>query len=112
MDKDPKVIPLPLIRERATEIVREISKTDRWSVHIQYPPNGEWRRVVNRRQIELCLKEGYILQKHARLDEHGNWRFSIGRVCGGLNVEIGVALERTELPRLFVISIKGDHIKI
>jgi hypothetical protein len=105
------VVPLPLSRARATEIVKEIAKTDRWSINIPYSPKQIWRQLVNRRQVELCLLEGWILEDHARLDEHDNWRFSIARVCAGLNVVIEVALQRSPvLPRLYVIAIKGDQI--
>ena len=79
--KSGNVVPLPLLRARATDIVREIAKTARWSINIPYSPAAGWRQLVNRRQVELCLLEGYILQDHAKLDEHGNWRFQIARVC-------------------------------
>ena len=105
------VVPLPLTRARATDIVRQIAKTARWSVIVPYTPAQPWRQLVNRRQVALCLLEGYVLEEHTSLDEHGNWRFHIGRVCAGLNVVIEVALENTPaLPRLFVIGIEGDQI--
>jgi hypothetical protein len=111
-EPDRDVIPLPLSRSRATEIVREIAKnSDRWSINVQYEPTQAWRMLVNRRQVELCLLEGYILDDRATLDAYDNWRFKIARVCGGLNVVIEVALQRTQvMPRLFVIAIKGDQI--
>jgi len=106
-----EVVPLPLTRSRATEIVKEIAKTDRWSINIKYEPTQTWRRLVNRRQVELCLLEGYILDERAALDEYGNWRFEIARVCAGLHVVIDVALQRAPvLPKLFVVGIKGDQI--
>jgi hypothetical protein len=110
--KDPAVIPLPLTRARATEIIREISRdSSRWAVTIEYPPGQHWRRTVNRRQVDLCLREGYVLDEHARLDEHDNWRLRVARVCAGLDVVIDVALERkSKAPRLYVVAIQGDHI--
>jgi hypothetical protein len=105
------VVPLPLTRSQLTEIVRGIAKTARWSINIKYEPSQEWRRLVNRRQVELCLLEGYVLDDRASLDPHDNWRFSIARVCAGLHVVIEVALQRAPaMPKLFVVGIKGDQI--
>jgi hypothetical protein len=110
--KNPKVTRLPLTRAQATEIVREISgDSTRWAVMVQYKNNADWHKVVNRRQIELCLREGYILVERASMDENNNWRFSIARVCGGLNVVIDVALEgNSKLPKLYVLKVNGDEI--
>lgn len=78
---------------------------------MHYETGQDWRKLVNRRQVELCLKEGYILETHGALDTYGNWTFRMARVCAGLDVVIGVALEPKPLrPRLYVVSIKGDHI--
>ncbi len=67
---------------------------------------------MNRRQIQFCLREGYVLEEFATLDEFGNWRFHMARVCSGLSIEIEVALEsQGSSPRLFVLKIRGDEIK-
>lgn len=103
----------PLSRVQATDIVRDIAKTSsRWSINVPYDQEQDWRRIVNRRQVELCLREGYILNDVARADEHGNYRFQIARVCAGLDVVIDVALQFSPplLPKIFVVGIKGDHI--
>jgi hypothetical protein len=110
-----KVIQMPLTRARVTEIVREIAKADppRWSIVIGYDANADWRKLVNSRQVLLCLEEGYVLDERARLDEHGNWEFEIARVCAGLNVVITCVLENgPSIPHLFVRKIKGDQIVI
>jgi hypothetical protein len=106
------VTPFPLTRARATEIVREIAKdSSRWSINVPYRDTQKWRGLVNRRQVEWCLLDGYVLQERAELDEHGNWRFNIARVCAGMNVVIEVALQNgPALPRLFVTGIQGDEI--
>lgn len=111
-DLDPKVILLPLTRERATELVRDIEKADRWISTVKYEDKEAWRTAVNRRQIGLCLREGYVLDDRATLDEHGYWRFQIAQVCSGLHVKLDVALERTPEPRLFVVHITGDVIPL
>ena len=109
--RDARIAVLPLTRSRATDIVREVARAGRWSINVQYRPTEEWRRLVNRRQIESCLLEGYVLDDKAELDDNDNWRFQIARVCGGLNVVVDVALQRSAaLPRLYVIAIKGDQI--
>jgi hypothetical protein len=110
--KKADVVRLPPTRERLTEFVREIGlDSTRWSIAVPYKSGQDWRKLVNRRQIELCLRDGYILDARATQDAHGNWAFRIARVCAGLDVVIDVVLEsREQLPRLFVISIQGDQI--
>ena len=108
-----KVIPMPPTKARLTEIVREIAKSQppRWSIVNRYEPTQDWRKVVNSRQVLLCLEEGYVLDERASLDSHDNWEFQIARVCAGLNVIITCVLERAPpIPRLFVREIKGDQI--
>ena len=112
-DKGKAVVPLPISRERASEIVRDISTdSKRWAILIDYKAGSQWRETVNRRQIEMCLCSGYILEDRATVDEHGNFRFRIARVCGGLHVVLNVALESQGiLPKLFVLAIDGDKIQ-
>lgn len=113
MNDTSNVARLPLTRTRATEIVREIVEdSQRWAITVTYAHNQNWRGRVNRRQIQFCLREGYVLEETASLDEFGNWRFHIARVCAGLNIEIEVALEsQGPKPRLFVLKIQGDEIR-
>lgn len=112
-ETESNVTPLPLTRARATELVREIERAGRWSIVIQKELAPGYKWLVNMRQIDLCLKEGWILDDHAKLDEKGNWRFDIGRVCAGVDVVITVAVERTASdPRLFVLAIRGDVIPL
>jgi hypothetical protein len=105
------VVPLPLSRERLTEIVREIATDDaRWFLVVK--PDGSkgvtWNWLVNRRQVQLCLKEGYVLDERAARDEHGFWRFRITGVFAGLHVTLDVALEsQGALPKLYVVTING-----
>jgi len=113
MTETSNVARLPLTRARATEIIREIAKdSQRWTITIAYSQNLNWRKLVNRRQIQFCLHEGYVLEETATLDEFGNWRFHIARVCAGLNIKIEVALEsQGRQPRLYVLEIQGDEIR-
>jgi len=107
-----KVTPLPPNKIRITAIIREIaSDSARWSINV---PAEDWqaiRHLVNKRQVERCLLDGFVIEDHAWLDEHDNWRCSVGRVCGGVFVGIEVAVRRSPaLPKLFVIAIKGEQI--
>jgi hypothetical protein len=110
---DDKVTRLPITREKATEIVREISEDSRrWAVLVVYEEHQEWRQLVNRRQIELRLKEGYILEPRSTVNEHGHHVFSIARVCAGLDVAIKVAVDiQGASSRLYVLGINGDRIE-
>ena len=112
MEQRPKVVQLPLTRAQATERMREIAKdSQRWSIVRSYAHTQEWRKLVNRRQVALCLEEGWILQDRINADQHGWWRFSVARVCAGLDVVIEVAMEDgVPNPRLVVVGISGDEI--
>jgi hypothetical protein len=105
---------MPLSRERLTDIIREIGKdSERWPVAISYEKWQLWRHIVNRRQIELCLLEGWILQDKVTPDENGYWCFQVTRVCSGFNVVIEVALEPDRANRkLIVTGISGDRIEV
>jgi len=113
MSDTSNIVRLPLTRARATEIVREIVEdSQRWAITVTYAHSQNWRERVNRRQIQFCLREGYVLEETATLDKFGNWRFHMARVCAGLNIEIEVALEsQGPKPRLFVLRIQGDEIR-
>lgn len=112
-EHDPhNVVQLPLTRERTTEIVREIARAERWSVNMDYDADQQYRRTLNRRQVDRCLREGYVLDDHAKLDSNGNWRTRIVQVCSGVHVTIDVAIEPGPVPRLFVVAIRGDVIEI
>jgi hypothetical protein len=109
----PKVSVLPLPRQRATERVREAVEAGRWSIpsHEGLAPGYKW--LVQHRQIELCLREGYILDDYAKLDEHGYWVFRIARVCAGVDVVIHVAMENVAVaPHVIVVKITGDVIEL
>lgn len=109
------VIPMPPTRTRLTDIVREIAKSQppRWSIVIGYDAKADWRKVVNSRQVLLCLEDGYVLDERATLNANGDWEFQIARVCAGLDVVITCVLEREPpVPRLFVRQIKGDQIVV
>jgi hypothetical protein len=109
-----RVQQIPPTRERLTDIVREIAAaSSRWSLNAAVPTTIDGRSIVNRRQVELCLREGYILDERASTDRHGNWKFEMARVCAGLDVTIDVVVESAPaLPCLYVIAIRGEQIQI
>ena len=115
MDKgEPKVVSMPMSRERVTDIIREIAKdSNRWPVVVPYEETDDWRKKVNRRQIGLCLREGYVLEDRVSADENGYWRFHVARVCSGLDVTIEIALEPDGPNRkAIIIGISGDRIEV
>ena len=70
MNHSSNITRIPLTRVRATEIVREIAKeSQRWMITMTYSQNQIWRELVNRRQIQLCLSEGYVLEHTADMDQ-------------------------------------------
>lgn len=109
-----KVVRLPLSRERITDLVREIVEAGRVVIAVDVTDGkSPFRLGITTRTVDLCLREGYVIDEHARADEFGNWRIQIGRVCAGLDVLIDVAVEDKMLaPRLFVTAIRGDVINL
>lgn len=112
-DPTPNVTVLPLTRERASDLVKEIVKAGRWSFPSHEQLAHGWKWLVTNGQVRQCLTDGYILDDRAKLDKYGNWTFRIGRVCAGMNVVITVAIEReTEAPNLYVTEITGNTIDL
>jgi hypothetical protein len=111
-DPESNVVTLPPSRERLTDIVKAIAaESNRWSINAVLPTDQGGRSMVNRRQVELCLKEGYVCDERASIDRHGNWQFEMARVCAGLDVRIDVVVESApSVPKLFVIAVRGDQI--
>lgn len=56
------IVPFPLPKGRALELIRKVA-LDTGRVVIPDPPTtwGEFRRVVNHRQVVLCLQDGEII---------------------------------------------------
>ncbi len=96
----------PLTAARALELIREAA--GRSDFLIPDPPDGgEWYRVMSRRQVELCLKEGDMVGE-PRVDEHGNVRCVLERFGAGLVVRVHVVLiKQHELWRIVVIEVEN-----
>ncbi len=86
--------PFPLTSEHALTLVRQAVECG--NVLMPDPPNGgEWYRVLTRRQVDLCLKEGDLVEE-PKVDEHGHIRCALERFGAGLVVRVRVSLMKHE----------------
>lgn len=89
------VTPFPLSSQRAVQLIREVaSDSGRYSIP-DPPAGGEWYRLVTRRQVELCLREGDVTGE-PQVDERGSVLVSLERFSAGSLVRIGVVVWKDE----------------
>lgn len=84
----------PITRERALALIREAVRCG--NVLIPDPPDGgEWYRLMSRRQVDLCLKEGDLIEE-PDIDGYGHVRCVLERFGAGLTVRVHIALMKRE----------------
>lgn len=85
------VAPFPMSADAALRIIREAA-ADSGCYTIPDPPvSGEWYRLVNRRQVEWCLREGGLMGRPV-IDEQGSLRATLERFSAGVVVRVDVVL--------------------
>lgn len=101
------VIPFPIPKERALDLLRETAQSSSRVVTPTPPPEwGDWRRLVNRREIILCLQRGELIGGPL-LDEYSNWRCVLRCFCSEGMMEITASLFQHEGEwRIFVSEAK------
>ena len=86
--------PFPITSEHTLAIIRQAVECG--NVLIPDPPNGgEWYNLMSRRQVDLCLKAGDLVEE-PRVDAHGHIRCVLERFGAGLAVRVHVALMKHE----------------
>lgn len=86
--------------------LRDLAK-DSNNVIIPDPPGiGEWQRIVNYRQVLLCIQEGNLAGKPEK-DEHGNWRFLFKRYSAGICIHVTVVVV-SKLNKLYVVRVDKE----
>jgi len=111
MVKLTNVIQFPRPSNQIIELVREIGlDSSRWSLVKHYTPKEQWRKRINIREIQLCLKEPHIRESMVPRDEHGCLVFSIERITAGRPIVIDVALDdfSGDQPRIFVTNVRSE----
>jgi len=98
--------PFPITPEHALALVRQAVECG--NVLIPDPPQGgEWYRLVSRRQVDLCLKEGDLIDK-PKVDMHGHVRCALERFGAGLDVRVHIALmKHDDSWRVVVIEVEN-----
>jgi hypothetical protein len=101
------ILAFPMPPQRALDLIRQAAKSGR--VLLPTPPNGgEWYRIMTRRQVELCLREGEIVG-NPEVDEYGNVACWLERFGAGLTVRLRVVLEREKDEEWEVIVLKVEN---
>jgi Domain of unknown function (DUF4258) len=96
-----EVVPLSLTTPAALRMVRELAADTSRIVVIQHAKERQRKRGITRRQIELCLQKGSIIEGPFP-NPHGNWQVNMYRHAAGEEVTCTVAIEWAS--RLVVIT--------
>ncbi|MGL4635679.1 MAG: DUF4258 domain-containing protein [Beijerinckiaceae bacterium] len=94
-----EIVPLELTEKRALQIVREIAKDTNNIVIIEHSDKARRKRGFSRRQIELCVQKGTIVEGPF-LNQKGNWQVNLFRHAAGEELTCVVAIE---LPKSLII---------
>jgi hypothetical protein len=98
--------PFPITSEHAITLVREAVACG--NVLIPDPPDGgDWYLLMTRRQVDLCLREGDLVDD-PWVDEHGHVRCALERFGAGMLVRVHIVLMKQEENwRLLVIEVEN-----
>jgi hypothetical protein len=90
------VTPFPLSARTARELIREVAGDSRRYTIPSPPVGGEWYRLVTRRQVELCLREGDVIGEPQIDATTGAVLVTMERFSAGVLVRIGVVIWRSD----------------
>ncbi|MGZ8219572.1 hypothetical protein [Methylomagnum sp.] len=85
------ILAFPMTPRRALELIREAVAQER----VIFPAlEGEspWYRIVTRRQVMLCLKEGELTEAPA-VNQHGDVQCRMAHFSAGVNVRLSAVLK-------------------
>jgi hypothetical protein len=86
------VLPFPIPEDHALDMIREAAK----SQNVIFPrpdDEGPWYRLVTRRQVMLCLKEG-DLAGPPKVNDHGDLEYEMVHFSAGVNVRLWAVLKQ------------------
>lgn len=87
-----EVVPLELTAVAALRLVREIAADTNNIVVIPYGKRKTAGRGINRRQLELCVQKGTIIEGPF-MNQHGNWQMNFYRHAAGEEITCVVAID-------------------
>jgi len=85
----------PLSDDMALRLIRQAAADSRNYTLPKPPEGGEWFRIVNRRQVELCLRDGALAGK-PRVDASGNVHATLERFSAGVLIRVSVAVWKND----------------
>ena len=98
----PERAPASLGSVKALKVIRELASDSRNIVVIGHGRKRQRQRNITRRQIELCLQRGSIVEGPF-VNRHGHWQVTMFRHAAGEEVNCVVAIEWAA--RLLVITL-------
>jgi hypothetical protein len=87
-----EVVPLTLTTAAALRMVRELADESIRIVILDHCLKRMHRRHITRRQVELCLQKGTIIEGPFK-NAHGNWQVNMYRHAAGEELTCTVAIE-------------------
>ena len=74
---------------------------------MRYAKRQEFRRIMNLREAQNCLKEPHIVEPMVPVDKHGCYVFTLERITAGRRVLVEVALDDTgPVSRIYVLNVR------
>lgn len=96
-----EVIPLKMSRPVALAHIHDLAADSGRIVVIRHGRDRQKERHITRRQIEECVRKGYIAEGPF-LNEHGNWQVTMASYGAGEELACVVAIEWAT--RLLIIT--------
>ena len=88
----PEPIPFDLKPAAAIRKIRDLAADTKNIVVIDHGKKRQRQRSVTRRQIELCVQKGTIVEGPF-MNQHGNWQVSLFRHAAGEELTCVVAID-------------------
>jgi hypothetical protein len=97
-----EVVPLTLTTTAALRMVRQLAANSGQIVILSHCQQRMVRRHITRRQIELCLQKGNIVEGPS-MNARGNWQVNVFRHAAGEEMTCTVAIEWAT--RLLIVTV-------
>jgi Domain of unknown function (DUF4258) len=95
------VVPMKMSKPMALRIIRELAADSDRIVVIAHARQRQKQRCITRRQVELCLRNGFI-QEGPFMNHKGHWQVTMNSYSAGEQLACVVAIDWPN--RLIVIT--------
>jgi hypothetical protein len=96
------IVPLSLTAKHALSMIRSLALASERIVVIDHGRKSQRKRNISRRQVELCVQKGTIIEGPF-FNMHGNWQVTMYRHAAGEEMTCVVAIEWPT--RLLIITV-------